>query len=84
MPNTATATWLGRSYQAIKTLERMGLLQATDARRAYRNLVIKASDEGLLISRRDKDGKPLQHAIRIHWVSPAGMTMHRIYEDYPE
>jgi len=81
MPNTATATWLGRSYQAIKTLERMGLL--TDARRAYRRLVIKAFDEGFLISRRDKDGKPLHHAIRIHWLSPAGMKMHRIYEDYP-
>lgn len=81
MPNTATVAWLGKSYQAIKCLERLGLLEPTDARRAYRRLVIKASDEGCLISRVDQWGKPLHKAIRIHWMGHRGYLHHRIYRD---
>jgi hypothetical protein len=81
MPSTVTVAWLGRSYQAIKALERMGLLDGTAARRAYRRLVIRASDEGCLVSRVDQWGKPLHKAIRIHWMGHRGHSHHRIYKD---
>ena len=82
--SSATAVYLGRCYQAIKQLERLELLDGTSARRAYRRLVIKASDTGHGISRVDNKGKPLRHAIRIHWTSVAGLRMSRVFNDYDD
>ena len=84
MGNPTHVAVLGRSYQAIKQLERMGLLDRTSVRRAYRRLVIQASETCHLISRVDQWGKPLHHAIRIHWMSVRGVMHHRIYKDFPD
>ncbi len=82
--SSATAVYLGRCYQAIKQLERLELLDGTSARKAYRLLVIKASDTGHGISRHDNKGKPLIHAIRIHWVNTSGMKCSRVFKDYDD
>jgi hypothetical protein len=70
---------IGRLFAAVDLLQVNGLLSPSEARQECLRVCKRAAKLGVGVATTDVTGKPLDNAVRVHWMDSRGVQRNRLY-----
>lgn len=70
---------IGRLFEAVDLLQVNGLLSPSEARQECQRICKRATKLGVGVATTDTLGRPLDNAVRVHWMGSRGTQRNRVY-----